>query len=365
MKSTREVHVCSAMRFLILGLMFTILTTTTAWAKISKCGTGNCRNMCLEYETENIKVGDSQLYTVVGGIQPFQVFYSQNAGYVRVEWINPRVFRVTGTASTEGFGIGPAQFQAAETGGQHCGTGAALLNIFKSKTPLPTPDKPPIQEPAVSYDISGTWRHGQTETWTFTRSGSNTYRAQERGFGNASGTATVTGKMIRIDYMTQDGKIKGYYEVNLSGDGNSADGRYVDSQPASGAIQMARVSSASPANQGNILPPNGVTRDLNGMWDCSAENITSQCYAIFFQEGSQLTVISTYPYQGRTIVWSGSGSFQGNEVRVRFHHTSNTVPKDWQDGVLELTLSPDKNMLSGISKTVSGNWSGKIQFNRR
>ena len=83
----------------------------------------------------------------------------------------------------------------------------------------------PAPQPAY-FDPSGTWRHSPQATWTITRAADGRYYAQETGLGNAAGPAYFTKSgTFRIDYVTRDGRISGYYEVRFSPDGRTATGR--------------------------------------------------------------------------------------------------------------------------------------------
>jgi len=94
--------------------------------------------------------------------------------------------------------------------------------------------------------------------------------------------------------------------------------------------------------------------DVNGVWKADASTF------IFFQEGSTIKVMCSYSRDNRPIVWYGEGSISGSQVRYRLHHTSNTVPAGWEDGIHELTVSPDGKSMSGTWKTVSNSASGKM-----
>ncbi len=74
-------------------------------------------------------------------------------------------------------------------------------------------------------DPTGTWRHHPSATWSISRGTDGRYYAQENGLGFASGPAyfTQTGT-FRIDYVTRDRSISGFYEVRFSADGRSASG---------------------------------------------------------------------------------------------------------------------------------------------
>jgi hypothetical protein len=61
-----------------------------------------------------------------------------------------------------------------------------------------------------------------TTSWTITADG----KAREVGGGNATGTATFTGRKLHIEWTTRDG-YAGYYEWNLDEDCTSGKGNLV------------------------------------------------------------------------------------------------------------------------------------------
>ncbi|OPX99072.1 MAG: hypothetical protein A4E60_02883 [Syntrophorhabdus sp. PtaB.Bin047] len=241
--------------FFLLGL---VLSPADSVARITKCGGPGAKSFCLEYETEHLKVGESQTYTIVGSSPPFQISFVQNGDKVRLERIDDRSFRLTAVKETTGFGVGPVQFYANETKGYRYATGHGLLYISVARPEEPPAAGPPKPHPPVqgrpSCDISGTWRHGTQETWTFTPLGGNRYSAREEGFGHASGTAVVTGNQLRIDYVTRDGRIRGYYAVEISADCRLMSGRWSDNQPASGQARMVRLTTAPGPHAGTTVP---------------------------------------------------------------------------------------------------------------
>jgi hypothetical protein len=99
--------------------------------------------------------------------------------------------------------------------------------------------------PLIAADISGSWKHGPSgETWTFTPNNEGTYRAVEKGFGNARGTAALIGNHLVIVYATADNAVIGTYDLTLSENGQVAEGRYHNSQPASGPVRLVRGNSS-------------------------------------------------------------------------------------------------------------------------
>ena len=109
-------------------------------------------------------------------------------------------------------------------------------------------DAPPTTVGAV--DITGAWSHGSgVETWVFTPTGNGRYNAVESGFGNAKGTATVSGNTVTLDYTTAIG-IKGQYVITVASNGTTAIGKWNDDSPSSGERNFTKLSKPTgpPAN---------------------------------------------------------------------------------------------------------------------
>ncbi len=62
---------------------------------------------------------------------------------------------------------------------------------------------------AAQCDLSGTWKmvvdNIATTSWSFTATGGGQYRAAESGAGNATGTASVSGNQMVLDWKTANG----------------------------------------------------------------------------------------------------------------------------------------------------------------
>lgn len=90
-------------------------------------------------------------------------------------------------------------------------------------------------------DISGVWKHGNTETFTFTSSGDGQYTAVEKGFDNATGSLTAIGETGIINYTTKNG-ITGQYILKIAADGDTATGKWTDSRNTNGVRNFVRIS---------------------------------------------------------------------------------------------------------------------------
>ncbi|MBK8055869.1 MAG: hypothetical protein IPK35_22015 [Saprospiraceae bacterium] len=90
-------------------------------------------------------------------------------------------------------------------------------------------------------DISGIWKHGNTETFTFISSGNGQYMAVEKGFDNATGLLTMIGETGFMNYTIKNG-ITGQYILKIAADGNTATGKWTDSRNTNGTRNFVRIS---------------------------------------------------------------------------------------------------------------------------
>lgn len=102
---------------------------------------------------------------------------------------------------------------------------AHIRNLQASlNAPPPKPPAVPTQ-PVARIDPTGVWEHSPGANWALRREGDHWF-AQETGLGNASGPARWTAQgTLRIDYVTRDGSVTGYYDMRFNPDGLTADGR--------------------------------------------------------------------------------------------------------------------------------------------
>jgi len=88
------------------------------------------------------------------------------------------------------------------------GAGFTFRRLRKSGDSAIKPQE--TSKPAPGSDMSGKWKFGpKGEYWMLTRLPDGRYRAQEYGFGSASGTATFTGRDFRLDFTFGGGS--GYF----------------------------------------------------------------------------------------------------------------------------------------------------------
>jgi hypothetical protein len=132
---------------------------------------------------------------------------------------------------------------------------------------------------------------------------------------------------------------------------------------ASLKAEWVDVGGGPPPVQPPVLPPQHGRMDLNGIWNVTTDD-ANHAFVIVYQEGSEVKMMCTFELQGRMVAWHSQGSLSGNQVKTRFHITSNTKPQGWEnDGNHDLVLSPDGNNLTGTGRSQSG-FSYAIRFQR-
>ena len=107
-----------------------------------------------------------------------------------------------------------------------------------------------------------------------------------------------------------------------------------------------------------------VCADVSGVWtkttDPAPDNI-----ALFYVEHNTVKAIGYSRLQERKVLWFAEGKIETTHVQCLYHYSVDAMPAGWeQEGTMELTLSEDGNIMSGTAKSISGAWSGGIEFRR-
>lgn len=63
--------------------------------------------------------------------------------------------------------------------------------------------------------------------------------------------------------------------------------------------------------------------------------------------------------------WYAEGEIEGKRLQLFYRHSQAALPPGWEsEGIMNLNLSDDGNVIEGTATSKSGNWSGKIEFKR-
>lgn len=104
--------------------------------------------------------------------------------------------------------------------------------------------------------------------------------------------------------------------------------------------------------------------DINGLWtkttSADLNNITT-----FYSENRKVRAIGYSSLPDKKNVWYATGEINGSRIQLSYHYSEGTAPSGWElDGKMNLIISKDGNIISGIATSISGKWSGKIEFKR-
>jgi hypothetical protein len=102
--------------------------------------------------------------------------------------------------------------------------------------------------------------------------------------------------------------------------------------------------------------------DIGGVWrETSAKQIANSVVVVS-QDGTALTVCSSWELGKEQVVWQGKGTISGRRVSIQYKHTK--APAGWcLEGVQEMELSPDGKTLTGMWKNHDGA-TGPLRFER-
>jgi hypothetical protein len=246
-------------------------------------------------------------------------------------------------------------------------TGSPTGSTTRQDTTMTRTSAPPVPPPPVEpartaelaatsgIDITGAWqsntRGAGVATWRFTPQGGGRYTAQQEGFGNATGTAVVTGSRLRVDWRTWNGYV-GYDDYNLDASGNYGSGiSYVTASPngasraditlTRGGTAPASISATTAAPVPTAPPATTAsTPDITGMWSMSITGLGNSTWV--FQPAARGSGRFTATEQG---LGNASGSAVVFDSRVRIDWKTG----DRQEGYTDVVLDASASRATGVT----------------
>ena len=104
--------------------------------------------------------------------------------------------------------------------------------------------------------------------------------------------------------------------------------------------------------------------DVNGLWT-KTTNPDPNNITIFFSDKNELRAIGYSEIQGKKTVSYAEGEIEGKRLQLFYRHSREALPPGWEsEGIMNLILSEDGNVINGTATSKSGNWSGEIEFKR-
>lgn len=103
------------------------------------------------------------------------------------------------------------------------------------------------------------------------------------------------------------------------------------------------------------MASNVFAADVNGVWTKTTSEDPNNV-AIFYPQKNDQKAIGYSQVHGRRVVWYAVGEIKGSILHCYYHHSLDTIPPGWEQGIMRLALSQDGNVITGTAKSTSGNW---------
>ncbi len=137
-------------------------------------------------------------------------------------------------------------------------------------------------------------------------------------------------------------------------------GTYTVEAPDGGLGTTATVGfelkDAAPPPAPAAMTAPSASGSLTGDWTDPAVKSSAR----IVQSGGAMTITNTFPWEGKTVTWSGSGQVSGDSVTFAFDYTGYR-PAGWEGGRMTLRRT-DRRTLSGQWTTASGKFTQPITF---
>ena len=207
--------------------------------------------------------------------------------------------------------------------GEQLGAKLALSITFQS---IDQPfDQPSAAPPEV--DFTGSWREGSDgQNWTFTPKGNGLYDAVESGFGNAKGTARVSGNTITVEFTntTKYGdQTKGVWTAVMDPSGYTAQAGWITDNGELGTFVWTRKGSPE--------------------WMATAEKLRGQ-------NGKQFTFVCPPWGVEEEHIWGTDVYEDGSPVCIAAVHAGLITFRD--GGTVTIEIRPARNPTSAVSEMV-------------
>ena len=68
---------------------------------------------------------------------------------------------------------------------------------------------------------------------------------------------------------------------------------------------------------------------------------------------------------GKPAIWYAEGSIREGHLTLKYRYSPNATPDGWEpEGTMQLKVSTDGAKMSGSARSLSGAWSGRVEFRR-
>ena len=101
-----------------------------------------------------------------------------------------------------------------------------------------------------------------------------------------------------------------------------------------------------------------------GMW-AKTTHPDPQNISIFYIDRQAVKAIGYGRIAGRPAIWYGEGKFRKGHLTLKYRYSPKAIPHGWEaEGIMQLKVSKDGARMSGSARSLSGAWSGRVEFRR-
>jgi hypothetical protein len=90
-----------------------------------------------------------------------------------------------------------------------------------------------------------------------------------------------------------------------------------------------------------------------------------QNVAIFYVDQQAVKAIGYGLITGKPAIWYAEGSIREGHLTLKYRYNPNATPDGWElEGTMKLKVSKDGTRMSGSARSLTGAWSGRVEFRR-
>ena len=87
--------------------------------------------------------------------------------------------------------------------------------------------------------------------------------------------------------------------------------------------------------------------------------------SIFYVENDKVKAIGYGHITNKPAIWFAEGRIWKGLLTLKYRYSPNAIPAGWErKGTMQLKVSKDGAWMSGSARSISGGWTGRVEFKR-